>query len=478
MATGAPRRTLFDFILLSGGESLSKVAGFVAFAYLARTLTTEGYGAVELAASFAVFFSLMVDFGLGTMGARETARSKEAAQDHAAWIPSARLLLAVVGVPAMIAAPHLMGQPPETVRLVALFSVSLLFFTFDQRWLFQGLERMRVVASAQLLRMVVFASVVLVVVHSGDDLLRVGMAEAGAAAVMALYFLFHQRRAGIPIRLAWPRAPLRHLLREASSVGLGQMIWAFNQQTPTFLIATFLAAEQLAWFGSANRIYVSLSTFSMVYHFNLFPTFARLLRESKEAYFHTVKASLRLSAWGGSLVALGLTVVADDACALVFGPDFRSAGRPLAIMIWGLPLTLVSGHARWSLVAAGQQRFVLVAQIVGALATAALGAALIPTLGIEGAALTNVGATLVVWAVAQLHARREIGPLPFLSTALKPGLGVAAGLGVAHFIPNAWIAGPVAGVACLAVAAVVDHELVGDLKRLWGAKKGVDQPAP
>jgi len=469
----AARRTLVDFVLLSGGESLGKVAGFVAFAYLARTLSTEGYGAVELAAGFAVFFSLMVDFGLGTMGARETARSPESAREHAVWIPSARLLLAIIGVPAMTVAPLLMGQPWETVQLVGLFSLSLLFFIFDQRWLFQGLERMRVVASAQLIRMTVFAATVLLVVHHEQDVLRVGMAEAGAAAVMAGYFLFHQRRARIPIGLAWPKEPLRHLFREASSVGLGQMIWAFNQQTPTFLIATFWASTQLAWFGSANRIYVSLSTFSMVYHFNLFPTFARLLRESKEAYFETVQASLRLSAWGGTLVALGLTVTAEATCALVFGEDFRAAGRPLAIMIWGLPLTLVSGHARWSLVAAGQQRYVLFAQIIGAVATAILGGALIPTWGVEGAALTNVGATLVVWGVAQRHAHREIGAIPFLSVVVTPALGVAAGLGVAHFVPNPWLGGIAAGVACCAVALLVDRALLGDLKRLAGARRGV-----
>ena len=106
MAAGGARRTLFDFILLSGGEGLSKVAGFVAFAYLARTLSSDDYGAIELAASFAVFFSLMVDFGLGTIGARETSQDRDRVSRLATWIPSARLLLALVGLPAMVALPY------------------------------------------------------------------------------------------------------------------------------------------------------------------------------------------------------------------------------------------------------------------------------------------------------------------------------------------------------------------------------------
>lgn len=470
MSAGGQRRTLLDFILLSGGEGLSKVAGFVAFAYLARTLTTLDYGTVELAASFAVFFSLMVDFGLGTIGARETARDRTRVHDFATWIPSARLLLSLVALPVMAALPILMGQSEEATHLVWLFALSMVFLTWNQRWLFQGLEQMRVVAGAQLLRMVIFAALVLLVVKSQDHLLRVGIIEAVAVGAMALYFLVNQVRRKIPLKLAWPRAPLTKLYKDASSVGLGQMVWAFNQQTPIFIIATFFA-DDLAWFGSANRIFVSLSTFSMLYHFNLFPTFSRLLEASKETYFETVQSSFRFSVWGSSLIALGLSVVATPICALLFGEEYAAAGPPLAIMIWSLPLTLASGHPRWSLIAAGKQRYVLISQICGAVATAILGFALIPKFGALGAAMTNVGASVVVWLVANAFARRFIGSLPFILASLKPALGVAAGFGTAHLIDNPWIGGPVGGIAMVAVAALIDRQLIEDVKRLAGTRK-------
>jgi len=471
MAAGGQRRTLLDFILLSGGEGLSKVAGFVAFAYLARALTPEDYGAVELAASFAVFFSLMVDFGLGTIGAREASQNRDKVIELAARIPSARLLLSLLALPTMAVLPVIMGQPESTRHLVWLYAASMIFFTWNQRWLFQGLEQMQVVAGSQLLRMTVFAGLVVLFVNSQDHLLRVGYIEIVAVGLMAGYFLIHQLRRMIPVKLSFPRPALTKLYKDASSVGLGQMVWAFNQQTPIFVIATFVASE-LAWFGSANRIFVSLSTFSMLYHFNLFPTFARLLAESKEAYLELAQSSFRFSMWGSSLLALGLTVVASPLCALVFGAEFAAAGPALAVMVWSLPLTLASGHPRWALIAVGKQRYVLAAQITGALATAAVGFAIIPTLGALGAALTNVSASVVVWLVAQHYAKRFVGPVPFLGAAIKPALGVAAGLGVAQLIDNPWVAGPVGGVAMVAAALVLERKLVDDLKRLAGTRKG------
>ena len=70
----SPAQVVRDFLALSGGELLAKLAGFAAFAYLARTLGPEHYGAVELAVALVMFFSLVVDFGFGSIGARELAQ--------------------------------------------------------------------------------------------------------------------------------------------------------------------------------------------------------------------------------------------------------------------------------------------------------------------------------------------------------------------------------------------------------------------
>ena len=86
-------RLLRDFAALAFGEGVSKIAGFAAFAYLARVLAPESYGAVELAAAMALFFALIVDFGFGPIGAREIAHEPHRAPELAGLVPSARLLL-------------------------------------------------------------------------------------------------------------------------------------------------------------------------------------------------------------------------------------------------------------------------------------------------------------------------------------------------------------------------------------------------
>lgn len=464
-AAGGKRRTLFDFVLLAGGEGLSKVAGFFAFAYLTHTLSKSGYGAVETAAAFAGFFAMMIDFGLGTIGAREAAKDRSVVDDYAKWIPGARLLLTVLALPLLAALAWFVVED-EAVHLVWLFGGSLVFFVLNQRWLFQGIERMTVVAGAQLLRMLVFLAGVMLLVKSADDLMKVGFVEIAAVGGMAAYYAINQLRHGIRVSMAWPVAPLKSLFKEASFVGLGQMVWAFNQYTPILLIAAFVTASEVALFGAANRIFVSLTTFSMLYHFNLFPTISRLLGESKAAFDDAIAGSFRLTAWASVAVAVALTILAHTLCAIAFGDDFRAAGDALAILAWSLPITLVSGHSRWSLVACGQQRYGLVSQIVGAAVTAGFGFALIPSYGARGAAVTNLVAAALSWGVSQFYAVRYLEKMPFLLASAKPALGAAAALGVAHFVPNPWLATAAAAGVYIVLALLIERELVADVRNL------------
>ena len=63
-----PAKALWDLLALSGSEILGKIAGFVAFATLARIFSPSDYGAIELAVSLFAFFASVVDFGLGPIG--------------------------------------------------------------------------------------------------------------------------------------------------------------------------------------------------------------------------------------------------------------------------------------------------------------------------------------------------------------------------------------------------------------------------
>jgi O-antigen/teichoic acid export membrane protein len=464
-----------DFLLLSTGQLASKIIGFVAFAYLARILGPESYGIVEYAVGLAVVAAMVVDWGMGPIGVRELAARPERLNALASLIPAARLAIACVTIPVLGLAAAWSGQSDATVKLVWLYALSLLAMPWKLDWLLQGREMMGAEALAQFIRMSVFAGGVLIMVSAERDLLYVGIAEIAAVTIMALYYLGVQRARICPLGLEISAKEIFTLIREGASVGLSNMVWAFIQYMPLFLVAHMVGGLALAWFAAAHRIVTSLLTFSWIYHWNLYPTIARRAGTRAEDLALLLQASCRVIAWGGILAALMLTVLAKPLVVLGFGQAFAAAGPALAIFIWVLPVTLLSGHARWVLVAKGRQHRVLAANLAGAATVLLLGLALTPKLEAIGASIAMLGGTVMIWAVSHFYAVRQIPALPALGLVVRPVGGAIIGLLLAWWLHTTpWLGCAAAATAYVLIALVSDRRLVPDLLALMHAKAEVE----
>lgn len=468
--SGSGLKFFRDFGILSGGHVAVKVIGFIVFAFLARTLDPEGYGAVEYVVGLSVFFATLVDGGLGAVGMRRIARKPDDLPALAAQVPVARLGLALVSVPLMVlvAAP---ATHDRTARnLVWLFALSLLAAPWRQDWLLQATERMSQAMLAQLLRVVIFGLIVLALVRDPSDILAVGWAEIAALSAMSLYCVAQQQSRIAPFRLRPPVTGFAGLAKEGAMVGFGNMVWAANQYAPLLLVASFVGGMETAWFAAANRMIASALTFSNLYHFNLYPAIARATVKDRDELASILAASFRVVAWGGTAVALALTLVAEPLCVLLFGNRFGSASTMLMVMAWMVPVALLSGHARWSLVAAGHQSRVVYAQIAGLIAISVLGIPSVLLLGGRGAALVSVVASIAVWLAAHAFADRHGGRPPAFALALAPGglaLGVIGGSRMLGL--DQWSGG--LGLIAFAVGApLLDRKLLPDLWRLGATR--------
>jgi PST family polysaccharide transporter len=461
-----------DFAVLSGGQLLSKVAGFVAFAYLARVLGPKDYGSVEYAIGLAVFFSMIVDLGLGPVGVRELATGEESVERLAANIPLARLGLVLLAIPTMLIVARFSRQSADGMRLVELYAVSLLAAPWTLEWLFQAREMMTAAAAGSLLRMVLYTAGILLFVTPGTSVELVGWIEIVAAFLTALFYLVVQHAYVTPLsfRSASFRS-LRALVHQGLGVGGGQIVSAVNMYAPLLLVGTLAGGEETGWFGASHRVVASLSTFSMLYHFNLYPVIARRASGPAEQLDAVIRASLRVVAWASIGGALLLTLLGTELMQLAFGKNFTQAGVSFEVLVWFLPATLLSGHARWFMIAAKRQKYVFYAQVAGVVASVAIGVPFVRFWPARGAAVAMVAGAIAVWAYAHLSATHYVRKIPGVAVTLLPMALAAAVLAVASQIPlSRWIVGPVLVSLYFALAPLLDRALVGDVRKLASAK--------
>jgi len=165
-----------------------------------------------------------------------------------------------------------------------------------------------------------------------------------------------------------------------------------------------------------------------------------------------------------------LTLAAEPLLTMLFGDRFSASVPAFNVLVWTFPVTLLSGHARWILVAARHARDMLVAQLAGGVVAIVIGPLLIGRFGMVGAAMTMVIASVAIWAAAQAFVTIRVRAAP-ITPCLRPSALAAAILVLAHSVDaSPWIACAAGVIAYMALAPLVDRALFGDFARIQQAR--------
>lgn len=461
-----------DLVSLATGQSVSMIVGFVAFAYLARTYSPEDYGSIEFAIAIAAFSAIVIECGAGTIGVRQLAKTPEDAPNLATQIPVARLLIALAVIPLVAVSGYILDLDNTVALLVLIYAVSLIAVPLKQEWLLQGFEKIHQAAAALPIRTAVFAAGVFLLVGQGTSIVTVGIIELFAVGAVSIYYLFAQYRWTVPFRLGWPFRDAIYFIREGFAVGMSNILWAFMLYAPMFLLVSLVGGEEPAWLGASSRLVISLLTLSFVYHFNLYPVITRTVLHDIDGWKRVIQASIRLVAWAGIGFALAVTLFAPVLITFLFGAAFETAATSLSVLIWIFPMRMLSGHARWSLIAFGAQKFLLIAEVIGATSLLLVGFLAIPHIGAVGAALALTTGILVSGVVTQIAANKHIGRMNLPQAIWQPMLAASIAAAAAVWTFDEPLLRTLVGGAVFGTAMLTNFKrLMTDIQRIGYAKE-------
>lgn len=458
------RKLAFNYALLSGGEAVAKIAAFLAFTYLGRTLGSARYGSVEFTVALIVFFSLPVSFGLEEYGARELARNPDARGALAVEISYLRLLLSLVSAAVLAVCLFFIPRAAEEKMLVAAWGLSLVLLPGLAQWFFQGHDEMGWVTVISIVRQSVFAILVLTSFDAARPLYQLGFYECAAVACAVAAGWYGLRRKldfrFEPIRMDSRR--LRQHLAAAMPIGLSHISWAFLWYSATVILGFASTRQQVGEFGVAHRITLSIHTFVWLYFVNLLPSISRAAADGATLR-RLLNHSIRLSSWVGFFAALAGAIVCRGAVSLTFGDAFAGAAPVLALLLALIPLTLVHGHFRYTLIAANEQRWLMAWSLASAALTIALAVAWAPAHGAIGAAWALIAGGLAQMFLNYFSVRRHVIAIPFFGGWLVP----AAAAGAAFVCYQSFPANPLAAAG--AAFALYGAALVAAEHRALGA---------
>jgi O-antigen/teichoic acid export membrane protein len=349
--------------MLVGAQLLGMPLSIVLNAMMARYLGPEDFGYIYLASTFASFGFLIVAWGqagtLPAMVARDPSKAAVLIATGFWW----RIVTSLVVYGVIAAGCAVLGYGASFQVVLLLVSVGCLLATMMSLILdtIRGFERTDITAFGTFGWQVLTAVFVIPTLFAGGRLNAVLIAQALAVGV-SLAFVLRALRLIKVKNYAFDREILRRLVVDGLPFLSLNVTMALQPNVDGIFLSKLAPVESVGWYAAARKLIGVLIYPAAAMTTALYPTLARLHKESPDAFRSTVQSAVRATTVMVVPVALGCALYADIGIRIFSRQSFGPAEADLQILslfLFACYFSMVLGNA---LAAAGRPRGWAVAQ--------------------------------------------------------------------------------------------------------------------
>lgn len=397
-------RILSNIGWLFSDKVLRMGMGLLVGVWVARYLGPGQFGLLNFAAAFVGLFSAISTLGLQGIVVRDLVKDGA----HAREILGTSFMLQLVGgLVAYLLVLGIIGylRPDDALAkiIVAVLGFTLLLRAGDSvRYWFESQVHSRYVVWVENgVFLVTVGAKISLIVNQATLMAFVWLALAEAVLVAALLVAVYAWRTG-EILLWRPRlARAQSLLNDSWPLILSGLAIMVYMRIDQIMLGQMLGDKAVGIYTAAVRISELWYFIPMAIVASVFPAIIEAKKNNQSVYYRRFQTLYDLMVLLALVVALPMTFLSGWVVSLLFGYQYAEAGPVLAVHIWaGIFVALGVASSQWLLVEKLQLQ-VLYQTVLGAIINIILNYALIPRLGVVGAATATVLAYFVsVFSVA------------------------------------------------------------------------------
>jgi len=389
-----PPRSALLRLLEDFGGTLVTIFAKMGFGVLigiitARYLGPENRGIFALVSTFPASLTTLAKFGQAQATIYFIRREKEdvaRVASTAVWFGLGTGALLVIGV--LLLHEQILSTVLRGVPLWALVAVCpMIPILLMESYLYgvlQATDRFRVY-NARLLGESVIALVLMATV-----LIGLGLGLPGALGVsvalntVMLGWVFWTIHRDTPLRFSMDFPLLRRMLRYGSKSHLQIIASHFNFKAGVYLCSYYLTPADVAFYAIGAKFAEQMMSIPQSLGLAMFP---RLAGMPKDRVHAMTAAACRQTLAIAVLAAIVLTLGGRLAIVTLYGPDYEPAAVPLVWISWGIVMMSMYVLLSRDFTARDRQVINVIAAYIALVGNIALGAWLIPRMGILGAAI-------------------------------------------------------------------------------------------
>jgi O-antigen/teichoic acid export membrane protein len=285
-------KSIQNFIFLFFIQTSNVVISLVSIPLLIQNLGVDQFGLVNLALSVIFFANVAVTFGYNLSGPREIAVNQDDRQamgEVASKIFFSKFLFALLLCLLLGVLIYIFGFFGD-YQVVLLFSLLLLFSEATQSiWLFQGLEKMRMVSLANLFAKLLYLLVLVLYIKAPEDAKWVnfllGVTALGVNLLLVAYIHF-----GLHIKLFLPKwKALWMSWKENFFLFLSGVASHFSVSGGLIILSFFASATILGMFSMAEKITMVLRMVPTLITQAAYPNASKLFASDQLGFYAFLK---------------------------------------------------------------------------------------------------------------------------------------------------------------------------------------------
>lgn len=428
------KKVIANTSILAVSRFLLKFLGFVTTIILARYLGVELFGQYSTVLAFIGIFLFLNDFGIAFFLVRELSRKKNNTKILMRNAVSLKIIFSILSVFITALAAVLFGYNEQLLALIGVFSFSMisgsLYSLFSA--FFQSELKMYYDSIASILQNLFLLFIVVFFASTGGTLFEIMLYYtfstfvvllAGIAFIGKDRFEFFIPNADISV---WKK-----LLVKSFPFALNTVFIAIYSRIDVIIISKMLGDYYVGLYSAGFRLTESLSFLPLAFLISLYPLMSRKFTESKESLKKITALAIKFLVTLFLPIATGIFILAQRILGFVYGQDFiiESAVHSLQWLAFASLFIFLNYLLVNLLNSIDREKAVIKIIVIGIVSNILLNLALIPLMGITGAALATFFAEIIIFTFFYSDISRNFYRID-LSVFAKP---IAASVLMASF---------------------------------------------
>ena len=266
-----------NFSFLSLVQITNMLLPLITYPYLIRVLGSENFGKIVYCQAIVGYFVVVVSFGFNATATRDISKSlddQDVVNEIVSSVYYLRSFLVVISAGILMILSYFtdLNRGVEILFLLSFWSVfyELLFPVFY----FQAVEKMGVIAVANLLSKIMYLIAILIFVNSKEDYLLVPVINGIGAVFVSAFAIYLMLREGVKFRIV-SIGVLWVSLKNSLVMALAYSSNALKSSFSSVIIRGIFSFNEVAYFDLAVKVVNLGNSFLEVINRSIFPKMSR-----------------------------------------------------------------------------------------------------------------------------------------------------------------------------------------------------------